>query len=157
MHSSRMHTARLLTISQHALRKGGVCPRGVWQTPPLWTEWQICVKTLPCRNFVAGGNNNVKNFGYNGHLLMTRRSQFPLLEQIADYILGSNLNVNYMTAVRSGVILSSGPSIQNPVRLMSKSIFWVTLSAYHRLPVCEMNCQLYKTTSVFTLIWHLYW
>ena len=28
------------------------------QRPPfLWTEWHTGVKTLPCRNFVAGGNN----------------------------------------------------------------------------------------------------
>ena len=63
MHSSRMRTACLLTVSQHALGgggglcvsqhalgRGGVCPR-------LWTEWQTGVKTLPCRNFVAGGKN----------------------------------------------------------------------------------------------------
>ena len=24
--------------------------------PPMWTELQTGVKTLPCRNFVAGGN-----------------------------------------------------------------------------------------------------
>ena len=103
-HSSRMRTARLLTLSQHAFGRwvyrrmhvcvypsmhwaggvspwgvsargdvypnmhwaGGVYPGGVstrgclarkcvWQTPPLWTEWQTGVKTLPCRNFVAGG------------------------------------------------------------------------------------------------------
>ena len=51
----------------------GVCPGGsagggsAWgvtdthQTrgrhPLLWTEWQIGVKTLPCRNFLAGGND----------------------------------------------------------------------------------------------------
>ena len=33
--------------SQHALR----------QTPPSLTESQTPVKTLPCPNFVAGGNN----------------------------------------------------------------------------------------------------
>ena len=26
---------------------------------PLWTEWHSLVKTLPCRNFVAGGKNPV--------------------------------------------------------------------------------------------------
>ena len=26
--------------------------------PPPWTEWQTHVKTLPCRNFVAGGKYN---------------------------------------------------------------------------------------------------
>ena len=29
MHSSRMRTARLLTVSQHALRRGGVCQQGL--------------------------------------------------------------------------------------------------------------------------------
>ena len=83
MHSSRMRTARLLTVSQHALCRwgvypsihwaGGVCPGGylsggylpggclpggLWQTPPCEeNDWQRGVKTLPCRNFVVGGNN----------------------------------------------------------------------------------------------------
>ena len=77
IHSSRMRTAHLLTISQHALL-GGTCPgvylpgvylpgwctclggvpaRGVYlsrgvppQVPPhpLWTEWQTGAKILPC-------------------------------------------------------------------------------------------------------------
>ena len=61
-----MRTARLLTVSQHALRRWGVCPGGVcpvgicpWRCgrPPCeWNDWQTGVKTLPCRNFVAGGN-----------------------------------------------------------------------------------------------------
>ena len=38
-------------------RPGGGLPGGIWQTP-LWTEWQTRVKTLLCRNFVAGGNKN---------------------------------------------------------------------------------------------------
>ena len=29
--------------------------------PPLWTESQTRVKTLPCRSFVAGGKNNRSN------------------------------------------------------------------------------------------------
>ena len=51
MHSSGMRTARLLTVSQHALRKGGVYPSMHWvwggvcpgpeaDTPTLWTESQ---------------------------------------------------------------------------------------------------------------------
>ena len=28
-----------------------------WKIPPPWTESQTGVKTLPCRNFVAGGKN----------------------------------------------------------------------------------------------------
>ena len=35
---------------------GGVCPEGVCQTPPLWTQSQTGVKTLPCRNYVADRN-----------------------------------------------------------------------------------------------------
>ena len=35
-----------VVVSQHALR----------QTPPLWTESQTPVKTLPWPNFVAAGN-----------------------------------------------------------------------------------------------------
>ena len=48
----------------------GVCPgrgcwvsaQGIYQTPPLWTEWQTDVKTLPCRNYVANGNNDLLQF-----------------------------------------------------------------------------------------------
>ena len=41
------------------LPRGGVCIPACTEadTPPLWTEWQTGVKTLPCSNFVAGGNN----------------------------------------------------------------------------------------------------
>ena len=85
-----MRTARLLTLSQHALRRGdGVCPGGggylpggggdgvspggclpggggmcllgggVWPGALPEQNDKIGVKTLPCRNFVAGGNNLV--------------------------------------------------------------------------------------------------
>ena len=82
-----MRTARALTVSPSMLfgggvcsRGGGVCPQGgvcsggvcsrggvvsqhaVRQTPPLWTESQMPVKTLPCPNFVAGGNNRSLSF-----------------------------------------------------------------------------------------------
>ena len=52
---------------------GGVCPggclptRGSSQTPPLWTEWQMPVKTLHCHNYVADGKyapNNRVNSSY---------------------------------------------------------------------------------------------
>ena len=56
MHSSGMRTARLLTVSQHALGRGvfaqvAVCPgglpRGVWQTPFPPT---VNRKTDGCKN-----------------------------------------------------------------------------------------------------------
>ena len=37
---------------------GGCLPRGCLVDTPLWTEWQTPVKTLPCRNYVADGNND---------------------------------------------------------------------------------------------------
>ena len=40
MHSSRMRTARLLTVSQHALRRG-VSAWGVWQTPREQNDRQV--------------------------------------------------------------------------------------------------------------------
>ena len=37
---------------------GGVYPSMYWgRHPSLQTEWQTGVKTLPCRNEVADGNN----------------------------------------------------------------------------------------------------
>ena len=76
MHSSRMRTDRLLTVSQHALLRGVYLPgevpvQGVYlpggctcpgvylpgevyllgvpgQVLPLWTEWQTGAKILPC-------------------------------------------------------------------------------------------------------------
>ena len=51
--------------AQRCVCLGGCLPRGqgcllgcVWQTLPLWTEWQTLVKTLPCRNYAADGNKN---------------------------------------------------------------------------------------------------
>ena len=83
MHSSGMRTGRSLTVCWRLLPGGGV--RGVlgpggcllregwcaWsggglasqhalrQTPPLWTESQTPVKTLPWPNFVAAGNEEI--------------------------------------------------------------------------------------------------
>ena len=83
MHSSRIRTGRSLTVCWRLLPGGGVCLVGggsAWsggaclvqggslvqgglasqhalrQTPPLWTESQTLVKTLPWPNFVAAGN-----------------------------------------------------------------------------------------------------
>ena len=52
---------------------GGVCPGGCLPDTPLWTEWQTLVKTLPCRNYVADGNNWV---GYRRHV----SRQWPTLK-----------------------------------------------------------------------------
>ena len=41
-------------VSQHALR----------QNPPLLTESQMPVKTLPCPNFVTGGKDWIHNRGF---------------------------------------------------------------------------------------------
>ena len=60
MHSSWMHTVHCSGCWGGA---GGMYPSMHWaggcicQTPPplLWREW-LTVKTLPCRNYVVGGN-----------------------------------------------------------------------------------------------------
>ena len=82
MHFSRMHTGRLLTICWSLLPGGcllwGVCSQGrgvcSWgvsvhvsqhalrQTPPLLTESQPPVKTLPFPNFIAAGNKLQVNY-----------------------------------------------------------------------------------------------
>ena len=65
MHSSRMRTVRCSGCPWGCLPRGwGICPGGVcpgWlpaTPPPLWTEWQTHVKTLPCRNYIADGNKS---------------------------------------------------------------------------------------------------
>ena len=88
MHFSGMHTARLLTISQHVLHRGSVYPSMHWAGGCLpgggvcWgvsaqgcvcgrhplceqNDWQTGVKTLPCRNFVAGGKYQFTCLGYS--------------------------------------------------------------------------------------------
>ena len=63
MYSSRMRTARLWTVSQHALDRA-VSAQGVsathipGQTPPRWTEFLThACENITLRNFVVGGNN----------------------------------------------------------------------------------------------------
>ena len=41
----------------------GVCPVECLPEPP-WTEWQTGVKTLPCCNYIADGNNNTSTKRY---------------------------------------------------------------------------------------------
>ena len=48
LYSSRMRTARLLTVPQHALRTGGVCPGGMADPPPVNRMTDRCKNiTLP--------------------------------------------------------------------------------------------------------------
>ena len=53
---------RKMSAPGGCLPEGGCLPRGCLcrgcqpDTPPLWTEWQTGVKTLPCRKYVADGN-----------------------------------------------------------------------------------------------------
>ena len=71
-----MRTTCLLTVSQHALHRGegvsaqgGVCPREYGRLPPVNRVTDRC-KTLPCRNFVAYGNNIIYPLPKDGtHLL----------------------------------------------------------------------------------------
>ena len=50
--------ASVWRVSVGGLGPGGSLSRGVSLTEtPLWTESQTCVKTVPCHNFIAGGNN----------------------------------------------------------------------------------------------------
>ena len=51
--------------------RGGVCPGWV-TTPPFWTEWQTCVKTLPCRNYIADGKND-QSYDFCGKILLCYR------------------------------------------------------------------------------------
>ena len=59
MHWAGWVSAQEGCLPRGCLPGGVVCPGGLpaqegWQTPPpLRTEWQTGVKTLPCRNFVA--------------------------------------------------------------------------------------------------------
>ena len=95
MNSSRMRSARLLTISQHALcrgvsargvsvqegvRPGGCLPRGVCGRPPV-NRMKTGVKTSPCRNFVAGGNNSllIRSAVYTGETSSSSLSQLRFI------------------------------------------------------------------------------
>ena len=90
MHSSRMCTTRLLAVSQQGVpAQGGVClgvvsaqgglsARGGLPQPHERNDWQTGVKSLPWRNFVAGGNRQrwLLIVYINGHILhVVRPSQ----------------------------------------------------------------------------------
>ena len=87
---------------------GGVCSRGVSapggcgipactaadSPPPLWTESQTPVKTLPWPNFVAAGNNNWLNIGDGLDFVTSERSLSE--ESLSDnhIIFGSKIRLN---------------------------------------------------------------
>ena len=57
------------TVRSSNCLPGGVYQEGVTPSdapvhagihPPRWTDWQTGVKTLPCRNYVADGNNGLE-------------------------------------------------------------------------------------------------
>ena len=102
MHSSRMRTGRSLTVCWRLLPGGGcllpggvggsglggVCSGGgVWSgpggvvsghtlrqtpSPPLWTESQMPLKTLPWPNFVAAGKNFIMSESHDVKLFLFR-------------------------------------------------------------------------------------
>ena len=62
MHSSRMRTARLLTVSKHALRKGGCLPReecvcsgGVCLPREVSAQGSVCPLAVSARGMSAQG------------------------------------------------------------------------------------------------------
>ena len=62
MHSSKMRTARSLTVSRSICREACVLCTPLRHTRPPCeqNDWQTPVKILPCRNFVEGGNNRLQ-------------------------------------------------------------------------------------------------
>ena len=48
-------------LPRGCLPRENVCPSACWETPPPWTEWRAGIKSLPCRNYVADGNNQYFN------------------------------------------------------------------------------------------------
>ena len=74
LHSSRMRTARLLSVSPYMHCAGGGLLRGVpasghggypsmqWGRPPCeQNSWHTLLKILPCPHFVAGGNKRKRS------------------------------------------------------------------------------------------------
>ena len=105
-------------VSQHALGRGclpggvypgwclprrrGCLPRGCLpHTPsPLWTEWQMPVKTWPCRNYVADGTCNKFEGLEVKHVFVT------LFTMNMDYL---NLNLYLNLSKLQIIVLTSLP------------------------------------------------
>ena len=58
-------------LPRQCLPGGCVCPGGdvsvcaggcLPARSPLWTEWQTCVKILPCRNYIADGSSKPRKW-----------------------------------------------------------------------------------------------
>ena len=82
-----------------SLQGGSPCPGSLLarggspcQRPPLWTESQMPVKTLPWPNFVAAGNNNQQN-GCNEFTIQELQQKLNTNE------IGSFINLNMMPAI----------------------------------------------------------
>ena len=60
------------------LPRGGVSQHALRQTPPLWTESQTPVKTLPWPNFVAAGKNQIWCILFNhfNHMRFVRHRHY---------------------------------------------------------------------------------
>ena len=56
MHSSRMRTTRLLTVSQHALPGGGVCPEGVSAQGECLSRGSVCPGGVSAQEVSAQGS-----------------------------------------------------------------------------------------------------
>ena len=70
--NTRMHSSRMRTVRSNGRRGGGgrlgCIPACTGQGGcPLWTEWQMLVKILPYRNYVADGNKCTNGYFYNNH------------------------------------------------------------------------------------------
>ena len=72
LHSSRMRTTRSLTVSPSMLCSGGVVSQHALRQTPLLTVSHMPVKTLPCPNFVAGGNKPSKPFQQSRSTVMVK-------------------------------------------------------------------------------------
>ena len=51
--------------------------------PPLWTESQMPVKTLPCPNFVVGGKPDKADYSTDIHVVWIKTTNWLWMENIA--------------------------------------------------------------------------
>ena len=78
-----MHSSRIRTVRCSSRLLGGCLPGGCLPDTPLWTEWQTGVKTLPCCNYVADGNNfDYQKILYCDSKVQVRKCKSLLFEKI---------------------------------------------------------------------------